>query len=236
MSFSGVGGGFQGGDALLAFAAIQQGRMNEEMTESMRVADLRSQMSGDLADIKAHIDSANKHPEKFPEVAQELKAFMAKYGDEPALEDITSSVGDVSNKLDGHLKNNTQYRDISSTQSAGASRGGASNGDASSGAASGAGRGTLSSAANLSAYNAEKHTTKVVTTATHYGTLKLAEGTAKSWIDQLTEAVDAAGTNDQLAMIHIKQLNDNINNSSSMVSGIIESRNNATSSIINNIA
>ena len=49
MSFSGVGGGFQGGDALLAFAAIQQGRMNEEMSESMRVADLRSQMAGDLA-------------------------------------------------------------------------------------------------------------------------------------------------------------------------------------------
>ena len=41
-------GGFSGGDALLAFAAIQQGRMNDEMTSAMKAADLRSQMAGDL--------------------------------------------------------------------------------------------------------------------------------------------------------------------------------------------
>jgi hypothetical protein len=58
----------------------------------------------------------------------------------------------------------------------------------------------------------------------------------QNWLGEITGKLDAAGTNDQLTMIHIKQLNDNINNSSGMVSGIIESRQNSTASIINNIA
>ena len=103
MSFSGVGGGFQGGNALLAFAAIQQGRMNEEMTESMRVADLRSQMAGDLADIKAHLEQANTDPKSFPDVDKELQAFMSKYGSEPELQDITSTVGGIADEVHKHV-------------------------------------------------------------------------------------------------------------------------------------
>jgi hypothetical protein len=207
MSFSGVGGGFQGGDALLAFAAIQQGRMNEEMTDSMRVADLRSQMAGDLADIKAHLETADKYGEKFPDVDAEMQAFMAKYGDEPALADVTSTVGEIADGIHRRLgeiaSQNTQAQqghdiDVSEWKSGGM---------------------------------IGSQPPPVV-----LATFEPNEGTVKNWIDQITQKLDASGTNDQLAMIHIKQLNDNINNSSSMVSGIIESRNNATSSIINNIA
>jgi hypothetical protein len=179
MSFSGVGGGFQGGDALLAFAAIQQGRMNEEMSESMRVADLRSQMAGDLADIKAHMEQANQHPERFVDVDKELQAFMDKYGSEPALADVTETVKGIADDINERVTNS---------------------------AAAG-------------------------TPIVHYQ-----DNEMQPWLDNITQKLDAAGTNDQLAMIHIKQLNDNINNSSGMVSGIIESRQNSTASIINNIA
>lgn len=181
MSFSSVGGGFQGGDALLAFAAIQQGRMNEEMTESMRIADLRSQMTSDLADIKSHLEMANRHPEQFNDLDKELQVFMDKYGSEPSLEDVTSTVGEIAENLNGRLEKAK----------------------------------TETGEAKIGGYKDE---------------------TIKDWLAAITEKVDASGTNDQLAMIHIKQLNDNINNSSGMVSGIIESRNNATASIINNIA
>lgn len=215
MSFSGVAGGFQGGDALLAFAAIQQGRMNEEMTESMRVADLRSQMTGDLAQIKSHLDAADKHPETFPKVAQELKEFMDKYGDEPGLSDVTSVVEDVSNTVNQHVENNRPKQYLTDETLHGSI----------------GGTGFMSSISGTA-----EHVKQEVSDLLGKKAFQCKEGTVKAWIEQLTGAVDSAGTNDQLAMIHIKQLNDNINNSSSMVSGIIESRNNATSSIINNIA
>lgn len=208
MSFSGVGGGFQGGNALLAFAAIQQGRMNEEMTESMRVADLRSQMAGDLADIKAHLEQANQDPKSFPDVDKELQAFMSKYGSEPELQDITSTVGGIADEVHKH---------VSDVQT--------------------------SNAGSLSLYamnharweqtgkvGAEPQPPTLLTVASYE------DKVIQTWLDNITEKLDAAGTNDQLAMIHIKQLNDNINNSSGMVSGIIESRQNSTASIINNIA
>src|SRR4051812_8144395 len=111
MSFSGVGGGFQGGNALLAFAAIQQGRMNEEMTESMRVTDLRSQMAGDLADIKAHLEQANRDPKSFPDVAKELQAFMSTYGSEPELGDVTSTVGPIATEVQNHCNEVQKWND-----------------------------------------------------------------------------------------------------------------------------
>jgi hypothetical protein len=206
MSFSGVGGGFQGGNALLAFAAIQQGRMNEEMTESMRLADLRSQMAGDLADIKAHLEQANRDPKSFPDVAKELQAFMSKYGNEPELGDVTSTIGPIATEVQNHCEEVQKWNDAVVAKY---------EDDVESWKKTGGAPPVPLPFQTIAAYD-----DKII----------------QSWLENITKKLDAAGTNDQLAMIHIKQLNDNINNSSSMVSGIIESRNNATSSIINNIA
>jgi hypothetical protein len=208
MSFSSVGGGFQGGDALLAFAAIQQGRMNEEMTESMRVADLRSQMAGDLADIKAHLEQANRDPKRFPEVNHELQAFMEKYGSEPELEDVTSTVGEIAEDV------NKRCSPVE-TSNAGAMHG----------------YGAAHAIWEVTGEVGEEPQPPELLTVTAYD-----DKVIQTWLENITEKLDASGTNDQLAMIHIKQLNDNVNNSSGMVSGIIESRNNSTASIINNIA
>jgi hypothetical protein len=179
-------GGFSGGDALLAFAAIQQGRMNDEMTSAMKEADLRSQMASDLADIKSHLEIANRNREGYIEVHHELQAFLDKYGDEPSLADVTDTVRVIADDVDKRWANGNKPN---------SPQGG-----------------------------------------TDVGAKPYAPETIKDWLDQIDGKLSASGTNDQLAMIHIKQLNDNINNSSGMVSGIIESRNNATSSIINNIA
>jgi hypothetical protein len=213
-------GGFQGGDALLAFAAIQQGRMNEEMTESMRLADLRSQMSGDLADLKSHLHAGIEHPSELVEVDKEMQAFLEKYGDEPALEDVTSTVRGIQENIHGQVK---VYQEQAEPAS--------SDGTASSYQGTGSWiNKTLIKA--TAAVNREAALSLPISQAP----LDYADETIKTWISQISEKLDASGTNDQLAMIHIKQLNDNINNSSGVVSGIIESRSNAMSSIINNIA
>lgn len=207
-------GGFSGGDALLAFAAIQQGRMNEEMTQAMQDADLRAQMASDLADIKSHLEVMNRHPEapeQFQAVDDELQAFMAKYGENPALEEVTSSIGEIAKNIhDRRDQYERQHSEAMQTW-------GGSN-------------------ASAVAQGYEGFDPPKLSFAAPGAEHVYAPESIKSWLDQITEKLSASGTNDQLAMIHIKQLNDNINNSSGMVSGIIESRNNSTASIINNIA
>jgi hypothetical protein len=208
MSFSSVGGGFQGADALLAFAAVQQGRMNDEMTDAMRIADLRSQMAGDLADIKSHLEQANRHPETFGDVDAELQAFMEKYGSVPELEDVTSTVGGIAANVHGRWQN--AEADHAQAMS---------------------GYGATHAQWKAHGSQGEEPQPPGPTTMGSYN-----DKTIQSWLGEITDKLDAAGTNDQLTMIHIKTLNDNISNSSGMVSGIIESRQNSTASIINNIA
>jgi hypothetical protein len=204
MSFA-VPGGFTGGDALLAFAAVQQGRWNEQMTDAMELADQRSQMASDLSSIKTDLETANRHPEKFPALDAQLQAFMAKYGSVPELEQVTSEVGEIANNLHGRLE------------------------QAHADAMNGYGAAHAKWVAQGS--KGEEPQPPGPPTLEKYS-----DATIQGWLDNITGQLDATGTSDQLTMIHIKQLNDNINNSSGMVSGIIESRNNSTASIINNIA
>ena len=208
MSLSSVGGGFQGTDALLAFAAVQQGRMNDQMTDAMRIADLRSQAAGDLADIKSHLEEANRYPQKFGDVDTELQAFMDKYGSVPELDDLTSTVGEIADNVH---KRCTDVADANRERDKGFDED----------------------------YRVWENNGKVGDPPTKPDQLKVtsyAEESIQNWLGKITDKLDAAGTNDQLTMIHIKTLNDNIGNSSGMISGIIESRQNTTASIINNIA
>jgi hypothetical protein len=207
MSFT-VPGGFTGGDALLAFAAVQQGRWNEQMTDAMELADLRSQMASDLNSIKTALGIANNHPEKFPPLDAELQAFMDKYGSVPELEQVTTEVGEIANNLHGRL----QELDANHAQAMN-------------------GYGADHARWEAQGKNGPEPQPPDKPTLGKYG-----DETIQGWLDDLTGQLDATGTSDQLTMIQIKQLNDNINNSSGMVSGIIESRNNSTASIINNIA
>lgn len=200
-------GGFSGDNALLAFAAVQQGRMNDELSESMRAADIRSQMAKDIASIKAHWDGANRNyapdtdeklvkVEGFIELEQEIQAFMDKYGDDPACADMMAAMSELEGSVKLHLK---EWRDSVDRQ-------------------------TLT------------HFGAGTTPSSNPPIPKYSDEDVQRFVSQLQGTLDAAGTNDQLAMIHIKQLNDNINNSSGIVSGIMESRQNTTASIINNLA
>jgi hypothetical protein len=204
-------GGFSGDNALLAFAAIQQGRMNDELSESMRRADVRSQMAQDVADIKAHLEQANrgvdKFPEGFPNLDAELSAFMEKYGDEPACADMIDTVKIVADSVHLHVQEHNEDLSKAAAQFAA---------DHGKWAATG------------------KHGAEPTMPPLAWKAYE--DKDIETMITYLQDTIDASGTNDQLAMIHLKQLNDNINNSSGMVSGIIESRQNALASIVNNLA
>ncbi|RYZ01503.1 MAG: hypothetical protein EOO73_35410 [Myxococcales bacterium] len=193
-------GGFSGDNALLAFAAMQQGRMNDELSESMRSADIRSQMAKDIASIKADWDAANRDfvpgtderlvlGQGFLDLKAKIEAFEEKYGDDPACADMMASMGALGATVKEHIKD----------------------------------------------YLYESAAPESVDPGAR-AVPKYSKEDVQNHLSQLQETLDAAGTNDQLAMIHIKQLNDDINNSSGMVSGIIESRQNTIASIINNLA
>jgi hypothetical protein len=205
MSF-GVPGGFTGGDALLAFAAVQQGRLNEQMTDAMQLADLRSQMSADLADIKAHLQEANKDPTgRFPGLDAELQAFMDKYGDVAELGEVTSAVGEIATSV--HDKVGQYNTDVINN-----------------------GNGYSKAHADWVA-GGEQGPEPTLTPVTIGG---YASEDIKTWTDHMTEQLSASGTSDQLSMIYIKQINDSINNSSGMVSGIDKSRSDGLAAIIRN--
>lgn len=203
-------GGFTGADALLALATLQQSNWNEQMSDEMRVAKLQSDMASDLASIKSHLETANQNPARFPALNAELKSFMEKYGDVPELEEVVAAVGEIAEAVERKVPT---MSNLSGTPSA-----------------------------NPPAYQqyVGNRGGNVPSSTVHPNAPQTIERFQQrqvdNWLETLTDKLDASSTNDQLRMIHIKQLNDNINNNSSMVSGIIESRNNATSSIINNLA
>jgi hypothetical protein len=195
---------------LLALAALQQSNWNEQMSDEMRVAKLQSDMASDLASIKSHLERANQNPTRFPALNVELQAFMEKYGNVPELEGVTAAVSEIADAVERKIPGPTDFTGTPSADPA-----------AQQYVAGIRGSGVPHGSAHPSAPQQIE---------------RFQQRQVDNWLDTLTNKLDACGTNDQLRMIHIKQLNDNINNNSSMVSGIIESRNNATSSIINNLA
>lgn len=203
-------GSFRGDNALLAFAASQQGMMNEELSESMRLGQVKSEMVKDIADLKSQLDSANHETQHFPDVDKAFQAFLEKYKDEPACADAFATVKEMADSVQLHLKEHAQNVEITRAIAEGHAREvGASPEFV---AAAGA-----SAVAKIPIKDYE-------------------DWNMKNMLDSMQAASDHLGSNTQLDMIHMKQLNDDINNSSNMVSGIIESRQNTLGAIINNFA
>lgn len=198
-------GGFTGDNALLAFAAVQQSRMNEDLSESMRVADLRSRMCKDISAIKAHLLEANsKNPNGIVDVKAELEAFKAEYGDDPACADMMDAVEPMLKDISLRVNNTALENQSRAEQREQAS-------------------------AQRDYYRQQALQGDLPIVAYQQSELDV-------WLNNIQDTLDAAGTNDQLAMVHMKQLNDSINNSSGMVSGIIESHQNVMAQVINDLA
>jgi hypothetical protein len=213
-------GGFSGDNALLAFAAVQQGRMNEELSEAMRSADTRSQVVKEVSDLKARMQEVNSYsPNDMPQLDAEVQAFMAKYAEVPEAQDVISTLEPYAKAIHDRVEEYRPSGDAHKLPSAPSAGNPAVN----------------SIVANVvsgrGGYPIPQHTNSAPRDIPAFD-----KDQVKGWLDNIQETLDAAGTNDQLTMVHIKQLNDNINNSSGIVSGILESRQNATAGIIANLA
>ena len=203
----GVGGNYQSPEAILAFTALQQDRMYGDLKDAMDLATTRGEMTSDLTDIKSHLEFANRNND-FAQVDAELQAFVAKYGEVPEFAEIIDTVSAIADNVHGRWTEAVQEH-----------------GRAQSNYAAAHGRWVADGCLGLEPLPP--------------GPPKLAEyadETIKNWLDSMTDKIDAAGTNDQLTMISIQQLNTSINQSSETASTIMDSRSDTLSSIINNIA
>lgn len=83
-------------------------------------------------------------------------------------------------------------------------------------------------------YGAPGHTTHAVQPGKTPKALP--EAVIKEWTDTLDKKLGAAGTNEQLGMIHINEIKSTIDQGTQMTSQLIKSSNDSMSSIIHNIA
>lgn len=178
-------GGFSGDNALMAFAAMQQSRMSDDLSERMRTADVKAQLSKDISDLKAEMSSANHDTKYFRELDKHFHAVLEKYEGEPSCADALDTVKEMAYSVHKHVQD---FGHVSSKPFA---------------------DNTIP---------------------------KYEDGNMNDMCAKMQAAIDALGSNAQLDMIGLKQLNDNMNNSSGVISGIMESRQNATASIIQNLA
>jgi hypothetical protein len=203
----GVGGNYQSPEAILAFTALQQDRMYGDLKDAMALATTRGEMTSDLADIKSHLEFANRNHD-FAQVDAELQAFVEKYGEVREFAEIIDTVSAIADNVHGRWTEVVQL-----------------NAEAQSNYASMHGRWVAEGCLGPEPQPP--------------GPPKLGEykpETIKNWLDSMTDKIDASGTNDQLTMISIQQLNTSINQSSETASTIMDSRSDTLSSIINNIA
>jgi len=217
-------GNYQSNEAILAFVALQQGRMYGELEESMTHAELRGQMASDLNDIKLHLEQANRTAD-FSQVDAELQSFLADYGQVPEFAEITDTVKEISVAVGEKQATLVAARDLGSAafqteDPVLAQR-------------------LLEQADGAGPSSSEPEPPSeadVALALAIQGANGFPKETLQGWLQAISEKLDASGTSDQLTMIHIKQLNDNINQSSSLASELISSRNSTLSAVINNIA
>ena len=207
MSAVSGGGNYISDGALLAWATQQQNRLYGDLQDTMHQQELQGQMASDLADIKQHLSALNGHPEETQNVHAELQAFVATYGANPQFDEITASVKEIDKTVAAQLPPEPV---TPSTPLA-----------------------TVYTILNSASSAGSGHVA-----ATHVDPIKppLAEAQLKEWTDTLDKKLGAAGTNEQLGMIHINEIKSTIDQGTQVTSQMIKSSNDSMSSVIHNIA
>lgn len=185
---SAVGGNYVSDAQLLAWVTTQQDRLYGDLKDSMSFQQKQGEMTSDLADIKQALVAANENPKQFAALAEDMQAFVDKYGEVPEFSEIVESVQGIVKEV--------KFR-ADELGNAGA------NGFAE---------------------------------AVAVDRAKFAQGTVDSWIKALDEKLDAAGTNQQLGMLHLNEIKTTIDQGSQQTSQLLKSNNDTTSAIINNLA
>ncbi len=214
MSAIGNGGANYISDAqIMTWLATQQGRIYDDLRDSMDLSQERANFTEALNDIKAHLQEANELKD-FSKVNQELKSFLEQYGSMPEFASICRDLEGMAETIDGpHAKYEREcgehVQDLQRHE------------------------------AQAQAY---KNGTSIFppgpapTPPSPPGSQQYSDEMLKSWTDAIGSKVDSLGKNDQLAMIHIQELKATLDQGAQLGSTFISSGDKTASAIINNIA
>jgi len=208
---SAVGGSNYVSDAtLLAWVTTQQDRLYGDLKETMGFQQLQGEMSSELADIKQAVVAAQEDPKKYAALEEDMKAFVAKYGDIPEFGQIVDSVktfqADVTHQLDKVRGSDAYGQKMAQYAAAVAEH--------------------LANGGNRNDADCPKPPEIEIS--------RFAQATTDSWIKALDEKLDASSTNEQLGMIHLNELKSTIDQSSQQASQMLKSNNDSLNFIINN--
>lgn len=219
---SAVGGNYMSDGAIMAWVASQQNRLYGDLKSTMALQELRAQMTSDLADIKKNLEAANRHPEKFPAVYDEMQAFVAEYADVPDFDELVGTVQEimaaVEHRLPGDTPTLTPPGGFSVSKGTDTSIGGA---------LGSGGRGGFSGNAPLLV---KPGAIGFVDKEDNFS-----DETIKGWMDTIDKKLDASGTNEQLGMIKVNEIKSTIDQGTQMASQLIKSGNDSMNSILNNL-
>jgi hypothetical protein len=211
MSAVGGGGNYMSDGAILAWVTQQQNRMYGDLEGTMQQQELQGQMASDLADIKQHLETLAKHPENVKDVDAELSKFIDAYGSNPHFEEIASTVSEIEIGVRAHIPADQTAASVDP--------------------------GVFSLSLNSKGGQTQLSVSAPATQATPPpAPPTLDQETIKGWTDTLDKKLGAAGTNEQLGMVHINEVKSTIDQSTQIASQLIKSSNDSMSSVIHNIA
>lgn len=218
MSAVGGGGGNYISDAaIMSWLAVQQGRIYDDLRESMDLAQQRANFTDDLNTLKAQLQEANENKD-FGKVNEELQKFLEMHREDPQFEAICSELegmaktiaDDVQIRVDydqqviDYRNDFEDYHALVNAIAQGKATGPAGDPPERPG-----------SAPPPQQYSDER---------------------LKAWTDLISGKVDGLGRNDQLTMIHIQELKATLDQGAQLGSSFISSGDKTSSAIINNIA
>jgi hypothetical protein len=209
---SAVQSNYMSDSALMAWVTEQQNRLYGELHNAMDFEESRADMASDVSDLKLALQNAAKDPAAMLEVGAALDAFRAKYGDVAEFSQMREVVDGIEAATRPSIDRVKAYEASQFAENAEAS-------------------GLSSSASGTDAAAATNETWLEKIGA---GYVCLDQALVDGWVKALGEQADASNQNQQLGMIHIGEIKSSIDQSSNLVSQLVKSGNDATSSIINN--
>ena len=221
MSAIGGGGNYISDGDIMAWLALQQNRIYEDLSSSMDLSEQRAHFTDSLNNIKADLEAANKSG-KFGKVDGELQDFMTKCGSDPQFQDLCSGLKDMASQIHSDYQVRAdypgkvvQYR--KDEQAYDAAQGRQSVGVATPEDLERLARGRPQPPTELPAQGYK-------------------DDQLQSWESLIDGKSDVLNKNDQLTMIHIQELKATLDQGAQLGSSFISSGDKTSSAIINNIA
>lgn len=222
-SVSGGGGSYISDGQIMAWLANQQGRIYDDLKDSMDLSEQRADFSNELNTIKSHLQDANESGD-FSKVNAELQSFIDKYGADPRFEELCEGLDGLAARISKDYDAHANYGDAIDKYKVDAVAYAKQQGE------------FLLDPNALQEAISSGTLLAMPEIPVDPGVPKYNDNQMKSWDELISGKTDAASKNDQLTMIHIQELKATLDQGSQLASTFISSGDKTSSAIINNIA